>query len=293
MREREIGLIYANSYRAALLCGPLKVLPRRVRIVTHVRDRIEGRLKRELVVRASERLIVISRYVEEGLPSGARGSGKISLIPTGVDTEIFRENGSGAVVRKELGIPPDSFVFGMFCQVLPWKGVREYVEAAARLAEAREDVSFLMVGDASFSGQNLYFEEITRSVRDRGLEGRIIFTGFRRDVEQFLSSADAVVSASLNEPLGQTLLQAMAVGKPVIAMRSGGPLEIVVHGETGLLVEPGAAEGLARAMELLCETREDARRMGRKGRERFRQHFLDMDEMARRIDDVILGCLGR
>jgi glycosyltransferase involved in cell wall biosynthesis len=293
VRERDIGLVYANSYRAALLLVPLTGIAPRVRIVTHVRDRIEGRLKRKLVMRASDRLIAISRFVEEGLGDAAGKRRNLAVIPTGVDTEAFRENGNVLAVRRELGIGADSFVFGMFCQVLPWKGVREFAEAAISLARERGDVSFLMTGDATFSGQERYFEDIKRRVRESGFEGRILFTGFRRDVARILSCVDAVVSASINEPLGQTLLQAMAVGKPVIATRSGGPLEIVVHGETGLLVEPGAVQDLARAMALLCTNRDDARRMGAKGRERFRERFLDMDEMARRIDDVLLGCLGK
>lgn len=292
VRQREIGLVYANSYRAALLWAPLSLVLPRTRLITHVRDRIEARIKREIVVRESDRLIAISRYVQGSLGSAARTAGKITLIPTGVDTGLFRENGSGRMLRREFGISPDSFLFGMFCQVLPWKGVREYIEAALRLAASREDVTFLMVGDASFSGQDSYFDAIRQLVSEHGLSGRIIFTGFRKDIERFLSSVDVVVSASTNEPLGQTLLQAMAMGKPVIAARSGGPLEIVVHEETGLFFEPGDSPGLVHAMLWLCENREEALRMGKKGRERFSEHFLDMDEMTRRLDEVILGCLG-
>jgi glycosyltransferase involved in cell wall biosynthesis len=149
-----------------------------------------------------------------------------------------------------------------------------------------------MVGDDTFSEETLYFTEVKRSVIESGLDARIIFTGFKKDIESYISCVDVVVSTSFGEPLGQTLLQAMVMGKPVIAIRSGGPLEIVASGETGLLVEPADISSLSEAMKKLYNNRETAIRMGSRGKARFSEHFLTAGEMTEKIDGVLLENTG-
>lgn len=284
--EERIDLMYANSHRGALILAPLRLLFPGIGMITHVRDRIPGGFKRNLVLRSSTQLIVISNFVRSFLEP--IGSESVNVIPSGVDTDRFRANGGSGGVRHGLSIPPRAFVFGMFCQVLPWKGVREYVEAALIIISRCEDVYAMMLGDDSFSRQRRYFEDIKRRVRKAGMEHRILFPGFRQDVERYFADVDVVVSASREEPLGQTILQAMAMQKPVIAVRSGGPAEIVEHEKTGLLVDSRLPQDLAEAMQRLYDDREKGIAMGRAGKARFIERYLDTAGMARAIDRILL-----
>ncbi len=97
--------------------------------------------------------------------------------------------------------------------------------------------------------------------------------GFRRDIPALMSACDIFVLPAPAEPFGLVLLEAMAMGKPVIAANAGGPCEIVVHGQTGLLFEPGNPQSLAAAIADLLNNPEKARAMGAAGRQRFEEHF--------------------
>ncbi len=97
--------------------------------------------------------------------------------------------------------------------------------------------------------------------------------GFRRDIPVLMSACDIFVLPAPAEPFGLVLVEAMAMGKPVIAANAGGPCEIVVHGQTGLLFEPGNPQSLAAAIADLLNNPEKARAMGAAGRQRFEEHF--------------------
>jgi len=288
VRKKKIRLLYANNHRSGLILAGLKMICPGTRLVVHVRDRIDGVFKMKLLAGTSDRLIVISRYVARVFEINEAAAGKVTRIPSGVDTDIFRENPDCSQTRAELGIPGGSFVFGLFSQVLPWKGIMEYIEACIMTAGTCSEAFFIMVGDDTFSEETSYFTGVKRRVQESEYRDRILFTGFKKNVHSYMTCADVVVSTSFGEPLGQTLLQAMAMSKPVIATRSGGPVEIVAHGETGLLVEPADVSSLSEAMITLYNNREEAVRMGSRGKVRFSEQFLTATEMAERIDEVLL-----
>ncbi|MGC9261787.1 MAG: glycosyltransferase, partial [Phycisphaerae bacterium] len=110
----------------------------------------------------------------------------------------------------------------------------------------------------------------------------ITLLGFRSDVSDLMSACDIFVLPAPAEPFGLVLIEAMALGKPVIAAAAGGPLEIVADGETGLLFEPGNAESLAQAINRLLENRELRQRMGEAGRKRYEEMFT-AQQMAEKM----------
>jgi glycosyltransferase involved in cell wall biosynthesis len=129
-------------------------------------------------------------------------------------------------------------------------------------------------------------------LRDRlGLASWIVFVGTRRDIPQVLRSLDIFVLPSLYEGFGIAILEAMAVGKPVIATRVGGIPEFVIPGETGVLIEPGNADMLADAIESLLRDSDQARRMGAKGRVRAQEHY-DIVDIVRQHEQVYEACLA-
>jgi glycosyltransferase involved in cell wall biosynthesis len=115
--------------------------------------------------------------------------------------------------------------------------------------------------------------------------------GFRSDVSALMAACDIIVLPAPAEPFGLVLIEAMALGKPVIAAAAGGPLEIVADGETGLLFEPGNAGSLAGAMGRLLADPDLRRRMGIAGRRRYAQKFTAR-RMAEKMQEVYQGVTG-
>src|SRR5262245_27211216 len=204
---------------------------------------------------------------------------RLLTIYDGIDCTEFAPGG-GATVRRELGIPPAVPVAGIVGHRQEWKGGHLVVEAVARARRRVPDLHCLIVG-----GVHRRVEEYTARLRERiaalGLAADVILTGARADVPACLDAMDVVIHASvLPEPFGRVLIEAMALGLPVIAPREGGPLEIVVDGETGLLVPPRDPDALAAAMVALLEDPARRAAMSRAARARVSAVF-DIDGHAR------------
>jgi len=174
----------------------------------------------------------------------------------------------------------------MVARLQHWKGVHVFIDAVAQVAGRRPEAHFLVVGGTLFGLEKRYDHELRARVASLGLDGTVTFAGHRSDVDRFFAAADVVVHASIEpEPFGMVLVEAMAWGKPVIASDSGGPREIVRHGETGLLVPPNDPALLAHALIRLIEDSELRNRMGKAGAARFKEAFL-ASRMTRELEEA-------
>jgi glycosyltransferase involved in cell wall biosynthesis len=132
-------------------------------------------------------------------------------------------------------------------------------------------VRFVVVGGAHFSEPN-YPNELKALARSLGIEAVVEFAGHQEDVPQWMGAMDVVVHASTSpEPLGMVILEAMAMGKPVIASDAGGPREVIRHGDNGLLTPPGDARALAEAVLEVLRDENLRKHLGERGRETARQ----------------------
>ena len=166
------------------------------------------------------------------------------------------------------------------------KGVHVFIEAAARVARLRSDVHFLVVGGALFGLEEAYGLDLRRRVAALGLDRTLTFTGHRDDAHRLFAAADVVVHASIEpDSFPTVLLEAMAAGKPIVASDLGGPREIVVGGETGLLVAPNEPDLLARALVSLIGDSGLRDLMGKAGAARFNEAFL-ASRMTRELQEV-------
>jgi glycosyltransferase involved in cell wall biosynthesis len=176
--------------------------------------------------------------------------------------------------RAELGVPPDDLLIGVFGRLQRWKGQDVFVEAAVRVAAVRPGIRFVVVGGSVFGLEPEFLEGLRRRVTQAGLDGRVTFTGFRTDVPALMAACDLVCHTSrVPEPFGMVIIEAMALGRPVIASRGGGPSEIIEDGTSGLLVSPEDPEGLAREMLRLADDPAERRRLGARAAERVKNHF--------------------
>lgn len=178
---------------------------------------------------------------------------QVSLIHLGVEVEqVTLRRGSGEALRRDVS-PRNQLVVGIVGRLEPWKGQETFLRAAALVVHDRPDAVFLIVGGALLGWEGDYPERLKRLAAELGLAGHVHFTGHQDDVYPWFDAMDVVVHASQGEPFGLVLVEAMALGKPLVAAASGGPLEIVEDGKSGLLVPSGDARGLAAALVRLLD----------------------------------------
>src|SRR5207302_666535 len=139
-------------------------------------------------------------------------------------------------------------VIGLVGRISHWKGQHIFIAAAAQVVKRFPSARFEIIGSALF-GESAYEEEVRSQVKSLGLEGVVTFTGFCEEVLVRIQGLDILVHAStIGEPFGQVVVEGMVLGKPVVATNGGGVPEIVVNGETGVLVEMGDATAMAEAI---------------------------------------------
>jgi hypothetical protein len=152
-----------------------------------------------------------------------------------------------SVVRAKLGIPADGPLIGMTGRLQRWKGMHFFIDAIARVRESRPDVRAVIVGGAHET-EPQYGAELRAQVHALGLDQIVTFAGFQSNVAEWMQAMDVFVHASDREPFGIVVVEAMALGKPVVAGADGGPAEIITDGENGLLAPFGDTGSLASAI---------------------------------------------
>ena len=214
----------------------------------------------------------------------------VAVIHNGIPLERFSPGEPPPGMRQALGIGEDDPVVIIVSRLTPWKGHRTLLEAVAQLRDKWPHLVLLVAGEVAFWDPR-YEGDLKRYSSSLGLDSAVRWLGDRNDVPQLLRLADVFCLPSKQEPFGRAIVEAMAVGKPVVACRSGGVPEVVVAGETGLLVPDGAPEELAEALATLLADRELGRRLGEAGRVRAGALFASerVAEQVQAVYDVMLG----
>jgi glycosyltransferase involved in cell wall biosynthesis len=252
----------------------------------------------KFVCRLADQILVNAEAVKRWLIAEGYAQEKITVIKNGIDISRFVGKDSGSQLRQELGLPPRAPLIAVFARLNQIKGVEYFLEAAAIIAGRCPEVRFLVVGSGSIPRDGAALEDVvyrreleSYTVR-LGLEGRVVFTGFRLDVPEVLSEVAVSVLPSFSEGLSNTLLESMAAGVPVVATRVGGNPEVIEDGETGLLVPPRDAAALADAIYLLLENPKLASRFGQAGRQRVVELF-SLERMIGETERLYLSLLNQ
>jgi glycosyltransferase involved in cell wall biosynthesis len=207
-----------------------------------------------------DRYLTVSRSVREVLIEDGVRPERIEVVHSGIDPQRFRGASSErrAHLMREWQLPEELPLAGCIGALVPFKGFACFVAAAAEVLK-RRDCAFVIVGEGE------QYEELNRQARTLGIDHRFRLVGFRTDIGDILSALDVFVFPTLEEGLGTSLLDALYLERPTVASRVGGIPEVIRHGENGLLVEPGDAQGLAAGIARLLADPEEGRRMGREG----------------------------
>jgi glycosyltransferase involved in cell wall biosynthesis len=211
---------------------------------------------------------------------------RADVIPFGIDLQRFRPRDGGPEVRAALGIAPGRHVVGTVGLLREQKGHTYLLQAAERLELRRGDVDWVIVGDGELRPQ------LEAEIRARGLSKRVHLLGTRDDVPQLLAAFDVFALSSIFEGFCYAVAEALAAEIPVVATDVGGVAQSVVHGETGLLVEPRDPDALADSIERLLDDRAEAARLARAGRERMERLYA-LPNMVERTEAFYLRALGQ
>ncbi len=214
------------------------------------------------------RIVTVSNSVRETLLKCGVPADKVQVIHHGTDIEAFaRTTQERKSVRQELGIPEDCVAVGIVGRIAPEKGHEVLLDAFGKLA-GDYPLRLVIVG----SGPDE--DALRRRIEQMGLNDKVVWTGFRDDVNNVIAALDVVtVPSTWNEPCSAVIQQGMALSKPVIGTRTGGSPEMILDGETGLLVPPSDSDALALALGQLARDAFGRKRLGAAGRERVESHF--------------------
>ena len=296
VRRHRIDLV-ATNVQAAHIYGALAASLGRRPLLMYLRDIPHGSFSSRFfprwAARFADHLVAISHAVanfyRDAPGVGERCGRKLSVVHNGIDLQHFAPRPADTKLARSLGLVPGAPVITMLGRLQPLKGQHLLIEAAPRILARFPQARFLLVGDA-FAYEDGYRDQLHQLARSLG--SAVVFAGRRRDVPALLSLTDILVSASSHEAFGRTLVEAMAMGRPVVATRSGGPDDIVVDGETGYLTPVGDASALADALIRMWSDPAAARAMGRRGRERAHAQFA-VDAMVARASAVFEQVLDR
>lgn len=286
-RQQRSDVIVAHLYGTAVyasLAGILLSVP--VVSVLHGHTDVDeaGRfssVKAALVRRGSRKVIFVSERLQGHLePRLHLADSQRTVIPNGVDTEIFRPKRDRSL-RSELRISDDTILVGAIGNVRPPKAYDVLLRAARIAIDRSRRLHFVIAGDCA----NALGAQLEQLARDLDLERHVTFLGLRSDVARILNNLDVFVLSSRTEGFSIACIEAMACGVPVVATRSGGP-EQILEGDAGLLVPTGEPESLALAIERLIASKDLAASVTARAANRVHERY-SLTTMISSYEDLL------
>ncbi|MEW6614138.1 MAG: glycosyltransferase family 4 protein [Thermodesulfobacteriota bacterium] len=209
----------------------------------------------------TDRIIALTkREKEEHIQFNISKSHKFVVIHSGVPLENFSKNLDNTdELKKNLGIHITDLIVGTIGRLVEIKGHRYLLDAARLVLNKIANVTFLLIGDGYL------MTELIDYTYALGIENKVIFAGWRSDIPQLINTFDIFALPSLNEGMGRVLVEAMAMGKPIVASDIGGIPDLVKDGANGILFPPRDVDAMAEAIIKLLLDRELARKMGKEG----------------------------
>lgn len=266
-------LLHVNSAPAMLLLSTRRTIP----VIWHARDLAPLGAWGRVFYRRADRVIAISNVVAEAMRAYAGdGGAKIIRMHPWVDVVRFQPADRHAA-RATLALPTEAPLIGMVAQFVPWKRHDLFLDALDLLADRPWHA---VLAGADFGRDDAYARTLRERIARPPFAGRVSLLPWQEDPVALYSALDMCVLPSRDEPFGRAVIEAMACGVPVVAADEGGPREIIVHGETGLLV-PAQPGPLAQALRLLLDDPKLRVQYGHTGRERAVSHFSGEIERQR------------
>lgn len=251
LAELKPDLVHCHSRRGAdFLGGQAAAMLAIPAVVSRRVDNPESTVMTSLRYRRFRRVVAISEAISTVLQKAGLAAGRIEVIRSAVDTERFKRPAERERLEREFGIGKQHLALACAAQLIPRKGQRLLLEAAARLRTDHPAMRIVLFGQGPEGAA------LRTLAAELNLEDIAYFAGFRDDLDDFLGAFDLLVHPALAEGLGVITLKAQAAGVPVVAAAAGGLTEAVSDSETGTLVAPGDVSALTHALHVLLDDSE-------------------------------------
>jgi glycosyltransferase involved in cell wall biosynthesis len=288
IQKEDVGLVYLNTVRNATTAWAAWMIGKP--IVWHIREGANEfigvrKLRLMSLLRLADKVVVVSHHNRQLMLDLGVAADKLITIHNAVDLNYFTPpDQRDDALSAQLGILPQDIVIGIVAQWSKQKGVTQFLQAAYQLKKHHANLKFILVGGPSPSEPE-QAEKIRELVQELGLAPEVRMVGHQEDVRPYLGLMDIFVMPSLGEAFTRVNLEAMAMGKVVIATDVGGTREGVVEGETGFLVPPDNPAAIVAKALLLIDNPELIKKMGQRGRERV-EKFFTVEEYVRQVQAV-------
>ena len=287
IRQHNIDLVHTIT--AVVIDGAIAARLTGIPHVWHIQEVIRPGIRRNFFLGAgvawriidylSAKVIAISKAVAAPYIGD---QSKLTIVYHGVDFGTFKPLSGMETVRQTFGLLPEWPLVGLLAQIHPGKRQEDFVKAAAFVHPLFPDARFLVIGGDLSSAYGQYVQTLSRQL---DTADHMVWTGFLENPLPLLQQLDIAVLPSKEEPFGIVVIEAMATGKPVIGTLSGGIPEIILDGETGLLVPLESPADLAQAIVLLLQDPDKACAMGQAGRRRVEKYF-SLDQYVENVEKV-------
>jgi glycosyltransferase involved in cell wall biosynthesis len=243
------------------------------RVDFHIRRNAFSRWKYrqvELFLCASD--AIRTMLISDGIPAE-----QTTTVHDGVDLEHV-DAAPHLDVRAEFRLPSGATVIGNVAALVPHKGHRYLINAAALVVRQVPNARFVIIGEGELEAA------LRKQIKDLHLEKHVLLAGFRPDALSLQKGFDLFAMSSVTEGMGSVLLDAMAIGQAIVATTAGGIPEVITDGRTGVMVPPRDSEALAAAIVTLLDDQDRRARLGAAARLRVREHFRVEQVVQRTLD---------
>jgi len=295
LKENKADLIHSHDYKSNLIAF---IASRFVRVpivttvhaltifagrITNAFDSLKLKLYAFLdlfIIRFFDRLIAISENTRGFLIKVGVRSEKVQTIYNGIDLDKYKKIDFEKIanIKNQYGIKAGDRVLGIMARLVDLKGHRYIIQAMPGILEAEPRVKLLIVGEGVLE------KELKELVEKFNLEEKVIFVGYKADVENYYHILDVFVYPVIVEAFGLALVEAMACGIPIVASNVFAIPEVIEEDKTGILVPPKDSFALAKATIYLLKNKEAAEKMGARGKDRAVRCFLIKNNIQENID---------
>lgn len=288
LKANHIHLIHSHTPRNNIL-GALAGKFKRLPVIWHERNLLmegERDVSRQFLFLA-DTVICNSQAVARRFERNEKSDPKIKVILNGVNLNDFQFIADNTPFKQKLGVAGQKTV-GFVSNLNKRKRVEFFLEVAAGVAQKIPEVKFFIVGGEfpECGGQRL--DELKSLVQKLRVQDKVIFTGFTDDIRPYLYALDVFVHVTLKEACSRAIIEAMAVGKPVVAVNDGGNPELIEHGQSGFLVGADDLNGFVDTVVTLLNDETKRNSIATSARHRA-ERFFDVKRNARETQEVYLG----
>lgn len=287
LKQGEFDLLYLNNQPSSNLEGILAAEMAGVPVIQHCRKVATlNTFEVKAANRVLARIICVSAGVKEEYIKQGVDPSKCLVIYNGIDLQTEAMT-SAPCIRKKWGISEDEILIGTAGSLLKGKRIDDLLDIFIGVRDAsRKKIKCMIVGDGP---EKNHLHNIAEK---KGLTKDIVFTGFQKDAVSLINAMDIFIMTSEKEGLPRVILEAMLIGKPVVASDVTGNNELVVDGETGRLISPGHTEEFVPAILKLIEDNESRSLMGEKARNRVIDNF-SMERYVSGVENALDGLFNK